>query len=847
MSTLFLYFTRLSLKACVIIPLIIFIRFLIRKQPKIYSYRLWIAVFFCLVADISIPKVNILTPVSAIQSAALTEYNELLDDYTGDVSIYHDNTVEYYKAVNRGVKPVFDYETTARYVVTKKDTVVPAKTVLSDMDFYRKIWFGVILILCLFVAKSSLEIYVKTKNAVYYDGNIYLAGKIPSPFVFGFAKPKIYIPENLALKDLSYIITHEQTHIYRFDWIIKPVCLFITILHWYNPLVWTAYRMFCRDMEMSCDERVIAKLGKDSKKTYSSLLLDFACDNSMTAAVLFGENEAESRIKNVLEFKKPKAVISLLLVIIVILFAALPIVSKPVSLLPSTRDATGDTFYEQLDRVNDIGHLQYKHRMGAEGSNLYPHASVTYTGDGNLYSLITDNKEDTTPKLMPDKNYHYMNCLGVRIDDNSAAEYSMLIFENINDLKIYDYNTTDGWQYIMNVQPGDEYLIHTVAGHEKIADNYYITSLYGRSANSPSHSYLLTVHTIDGVQTINAFNTETFVDGVLRSQPYAHVRSLRFLNENVGIASTTKADSPEIYPHAFITLDGGKTWHEMDFSSLVPKGVELKGSVRGCIVNIYDDIIEIRYHMDKTHLPGTEDNYSVISLDGGLTWAGFHRTHTYNTKNPQGYEYIPMTDTIPVMLKPYTDIEQRNEIVFDTVKNYMHKTITSSTYFQPLPDDFEFSISPSIYGYEENADGTHETYLVSRDNKYRMNITLDNNKVTSVYFSLVDGDIIPGKEMNAEYDKLVYDIISKYYDGTVDKNGNFMELPEGFAFPRKTPPLYYVKDEMGYRNTSIYSRDNKYRMEIMIDNTSYEDMYGNIITNPPHVFAVGFYNAQNTD
>ncbi len=836
MNALFLYLTRMSIRACVFIPIIIFIRFIIKNQPKFYSYLLWLGVFICLVADMKMFRVNFVTPVSAVQSELLYRYEEVLDDYVGESEIHHHNTLEYYEAINRGVKPIFDLESKAQYVVTRKNTVKPATTVLNLLPIYAKIWFAVVVVLCMLVLKSSIEIYGKIKNAIHYEQNIYLTKDIPSPFVFGIFNPKIYIPESLGLKDLSYIIAHEQCHIDRRDYLLKPMWLFITILHWFNPLVWVAYRMFCLDMEMSCDEKVIESLGGSSKKPYSTLLLDFATDTSLNAAVLFGESKAESRIKNVLNFKKPTTVITVLLGVVAFAAMVLPIISNPVKLMSPITEAP-ETFYEQLDRVNDIDHLQYKYRMGAEGSRLDPHAIVTYMGDGNLYTPIVDHNRDNTPKLLPDKNYTYLDCLGVRIDDSGTAAYSMLTYENLNNIVVHDYSETYGWQSTGNIRL-EGYEVMRVGGHEKIADNYYITTLYGRTAG---YSYLLTIHTVDGAQTVNAFDIETFADGVLRSQPYPAIRTVRFLNEKVGIASTTKFDSPELYPHAFITIDGGVTWQELDFSRLLPQDVRLGSASRGCIVNIYGETIEIRYHADKTALYPIDDNYAVISLDGGLTWAGYERKPTFNRKDTSGFEYIKKTDTIPVMLKEQTEIELRNEIVYDVIESYMYGTVENNDAFPPMPEDFMFSTVLSLQGYEENADGSHTAYIVSRHKKYRMNITVKGYKVTGVEFKLAQVSDIPGRKMDSEYDKAVSDIISQYRTDTVKIQGHITEMPAAFTFPQSIPPLFYTQDEMGYWHTNIYSRDNKYMMSISIDNTSYGNIDGTVTTTTPTVYGVSFH------
>jgi len=132
MENIFLYITRLSLKACVVIPLVMAVRFAMRKQPKSYSYALWLVVFFILVADFTIPPLKtgeIRTPVNMVQNEMLSRYDDILDDYVGDTHFYHSNTLEYYKAVEQGITPVYDEESGALYAVTAKDSMAPPATV----------------------------------------------------------------------------------------------------------------------------------------------------------------------------------------------------------------------------------------------------------------------------------------------------------------------------------------------------------------------------------------------------------------------------------------------------------------------------------------------------------------------------------------------------------------------------------------------------------------------------------------------------------------------------------------------------------------------------------------------
>ena len=161
MENIFLYILQLSIKACVVIPLICLVRLCIKKQPKIYSYALWLVVFAGLVVSIKaeIPAVAY-NPINSVNTAVNGLYTEVLDDYVGDVHIYHDNRLEYYTAIEKGITPVYNPEDGTRYVVTQDGTIAPPQTFASHtMPKLAFVWCGGVLI----GLYSLLKNYLHTK------------------------------------------------------------------------------------------------------------------------------------------------------------------------------------------------------------------------------------------------------------------------------------------------------------------------------------------------------------------------------------------------------------------------------------------------------------------------------------------------------------------------------------------------------------------------------------------------------------------------------------------------------------------------------------------------------------
>ena len=148
----------------------------------------------------------------------------------------------------------------------------------------------------------------KIASAIRLEGNIYEADGITSPFILGFFQPRIYIPYGVEPESLRYVLAHELCHIHRGDHVIRPLSFIILALHWFNPLCWLAFYLCGKDMEMSCDEKVLTQ-GCGTCKAYSSTLLSFAEERStsISGPLAFGEAGVKSRIKNALKWKKPSA------------------------------------------------------------------------------------------------------------------------------------------------------------------------------------------------------------------------------------------------------------------------------------------------------------------------------------------------------------------------------------------------------------------------------------------------------------------------------------------------------------------------------------------------------------
>lgn len=300
LEKIFLQILNMSFTASFVIAAVMAVRLLLKKVPRIVSYALWAVVLFRLVCPFSFESSISLLPVKANPIP-----QELVYQQTPQINI--------------GI-PVMNNRINAVLPAPKPgDSMNPLQAWLAAGTF---LWLCGIAALLIYSVTSMLLLKRKLHGALCQGKNVYLAKALTSPFVMGLLRPKIYLPANLTEREKQYILLHERTHIKRLDHVIKIVSFAVLCLHWFNPLVWTAFFLCAIDMEMSCDEAVIKRLGSQVKKDYASTLLALTTGRHIIGGspLAFGEGDTKKRIKNILNYKKPAfwmSISSLLVVIII--------------------------------------------------------------------------------------------------------------------------------------------------------------------------------------------------------------------------------------------------------------------------------------------------------------------------------------------------------------------------------------------------------------------------------------------------------------------------------------------------------------------------------------------------
>lgn len=296
MTKLFTAILNMSITAGYVALAVIAIRMLLKNVPKAFSYALWLAVLIRLVCPFSfnsafsflgIIKPNVQTSSGAIEY--VPQNIGLMQNPAIDVGISRINHV-----VNASLPSA-----------TTTASVNPMQII---MEFAGIIWAAGMAALLIYSIISYLKVANNVKTATLVKDNIFETDRIITPFLYGFIQPKIFIPVGISKKELSYILAHEQTHIKRLDYLIKPFAFLVLIVHWFNPLMWLSFALMSKDMEMSCDESVIKKMGNEMKGGYSNSLLAISVKRSgliLGSPLAFGESNIKSRIKNILNYKKP--------------------------------------------------------------------------------------------------------------------------------------------------------------------------------------------------------------------------------------------------------------------------------------------------------------------------------------------------------------------------------------------------------------------------------------------------------------------------------------------------------------------------------------------------------------
>uniref|UniRef100_UPI0040280ADB M56 family metallopeptidase n=1 Tax=Agathobacter sp. TaxID=2021311 RepID=UPI0040280ADB len=325
LSQIFLTFLYKNMTVSVVIIAVLLARLLLRKMPKKYSYILWSIVGIRMIFDLPFAtNISVFNLFRGFAKRSSTMGTMLTGSRKTNLQGATDalNTIG-----TTGTSTAHASRNTTVGAMTH--TLTTSQMVLGILGL---LWLVVVALFVAYGIYSYVKCRMLVRTAVIArditsathkekaSASVWECDRIPSPFVLGIIRPRIYIPFRMPKQEQAYILAHEQCHIRRLDPLWKLIAFLLLAVYWWNPLVWCAFFYLVRDMEMSCDEAVIEQFGNEIKQGYSNSLLSFAMERHpySFAPIAFGEGDAGRRIKNVLNFKKPQTWAAILVIVLLV-------------------------------------------------------------------------------------------------------------------------------------------------------------------------------------------------------------------------------------------------------------------------------------------------------------------------------------------------------------------------------------------------------------------------------------------------------------------------------------------------------------------------------------------------
>lgn len=332
MDDVFLKLVNLSISASWLILAVLVLRVVLKKAPKWVMPLLWGVVALRLVCLFSIESALSLIPsAETIPSEIVTETREPV--------LYEQATLDIV------TNPTLPSAAEVPVGVSRQQAQV-------DFNIYSVLWLAGMAALLVHALVSAGKLKRKLATAILLRDNIYESEFVDSPFVFGVVKPNIYLPMHMDEGTAAYVIAHEHAHLARRDHWWKVLGYLVLALHWFNPLVWVAYILFCRDIELACDEKVVKGLDGAARADYSQALLSCAAPKRAVAAcpLAFGEGNIKTRVKSALHYKKPAFWVAAAAVLAVVIMA--------VCFLTNPRSERGSLVWAQKLNAADVASIE---------------------------------------------------------------------------------------------------------------------------------------------------------------------------------------------------------------------------------------------------------------------------------------------------------------------------------------------------------------------------------------------------------------------------------------------------------------------------------------------------------
>lgn len=683
MNELFLKIINMSISASWLVLVVLILRFVLKKAPKWVNILLWGIVAIRLICPFSFesalslipsaetfPEKVISGPSFDVQTG-ITPVDNRINDYLGD---------RYFEGVT-----------------------VPANNGNNIMTILTIVWTIGILLLVAYTVISYWRLRRKVDTAVRYKDNIFQSENVKSPFVLGIIKPRIYLPFNMNGQDLEHVVAHEQAHIHRKDHWWKPFGFLLLTIHWFNPLVWLAYVLLCRDIELACDEKVIKELGNEQRADYTQALVACSVNRRMIAAcpLAFGEVGVKDRVKSVMNYKKP-AFWGVVLAVIVCVFVAVCFLTNPVT----KNNVTDGTVTEWFDYLETPDEMVWDGRLEI---NLPEFPGVTFRWYPEKMEAVTE--EGIVPLFhgMPIWNTYFCDLTGDRIPDlcstytfgSGIIDSRIIIYDYANgasyelsDRGYFDFtlrfNEADGYLYVDKTKYNTDELVET--GRLVFKNNSIQIEGFSNEAHQVFRAEILEIH--DGhylVKPVEGSWELNSADRIVVPISNAHPSPEPEIGNVIEIEYS--GEILESYPAQIADVYGIKLIREAETWDLIPM-VMVNGTLY--LDTGHESTIEARC--------GVMDGEITSQVDGSKQPTVDDQS---NFGTGYGYQYGATEGTIELFMNGkwwiFATEEARQAILFPSTEN------EPSKFYLTIGSEGVKSIKlsmPNSSGGFENADGS---------------------------------------------------------------------------------------------------------------------------------------------
>ncbi|MBQ7933314.1 MAG: hypothetical protein IJ327_00800 [Lachnospiraceae bacterium] len=459
MEKLFLTMLNMSITGSYVILAVLLVRLLLSKAPKKYSYLLWSVVGFRLCCPVSFQSIFSLFQLGIFNmSRAQANTPAVLEYVPENIGMMTQPQMTVGISVVNSLLSESLPAATPQYSVNPMQVWIIVGTIIWCLGIGLMSAYGVFL---------YIKLHKGLEKSVLLEGNVYQSDRIGAPFVLGLVHPRIFIPFGLEMDVQKHVLSHERYHIHRMDHVVKLFAYVLLVLHWFNPLCWLAFMLMSKDMEMSCDEKVLE--GEENiRRTYSMALLSFASNHRFPSPtpLAFGESSVKERIKNVLKWKKPAVWISVCALILclgaVILCAANPASKDKVVTPFAAAYGVDETIYNALPETSVVSAQSLaEYCLTADQQLIIRSDNVSWSELTNMN--LGDLSEFTLSKECFDE---YFSKEGWQKSGLSSRKMRR------ENLKAWKITSEEQLYYVLQQKDGTVYLAWGWYDAEEVADPY---------------------------------------------------------------------------------------------------------------------------------------------------------------------------------------------------------------------------------------------------------------------------------------------------------------------------------------------------------------------------------------